>query len=178
MNAGIRQIRVGAEQALAEAFAAAKARLPGVGDVPALRETAFRKFETKGLPTRRVEEWKYTDLRGFMREVKPLAGPADAAAKARAASAGTLIKDARRLVFVDGLFEAGLSDLAGLDNGVTIRPLADVLAKGDAGVLARIGKAMPAPEDPAFALNTAFMGDGAVIEIADGVQLTRPLHLV
>ena len=32
--------------------------------------------------------------------------------------------------------------------------------------------------DTAVALNTAFMGDGAVIEVAAGVALARPLHLV
>src|SRR5438477_287423 len=30
----------------------------------------------------------------------------------------------------------------------------------------------------AAALNTAFMGDGGVLRLADGVALTRPIHLV
>ncbi len=33
-------------------------------------------------------------------------------------------------------------------------------------------------DDVAVALNTAFMGDGVVIEVAAGAALTRPLHLV
>src|SRR5215468_7955247 len=63
MTADIRPIRTDAETALVEAFAAEKARLPGGREVAARREAAFRRFEAGGLPSRRVEEWKYTDLR-------------------------------------------------------------------------------------------------------------------
>ena len=91
------------------------------------------RFDALGLPHRRVEEWKYTDLRALMREAKPLAGPPDAAAKARAKDAGKLIgdMDARRIVFVDGTFVPELSDLADLSPGLTIRSMAQALAAGD-----------------------------------------------
>ncbi|MEA2946488.1 MAG: Fe-S cluster assembly protein SufD [Alphaproteobacteria bacterium] len=93
MNAEIRPIKTAAETALAASFAAAKRALPGAGAVAALREDAFRRFESDGLPHRRVEEWKYTDLRALMRDAKPLAGMPDAAAKlaASAVSAAVLI---------------------------------------------------------------------------------------
>src|ERR1700748_2030503 len=68
-------IRTAAETALVEEFAAAKARLPGGREVAARREAAFRRFEASGLPSRRVEEWKYTDLRALMRAARPLATP-------------------------------------------------------------------------------------------------------
>ena len=84
MNAEVRPIKTAAETALAQSFAAVKGALPGAGAVGALREDAFRRFETEGLPHRRVEEWKYTDLRALMREAKPLAAVPDAAAKVRA----------------------------------------------------------------------------------------------
>ncbi len=74
MNAEIRPIKTAAETALAANFAAAKPALPGAGAVAALREHAFKRFDAAGLPHRRVEEWKYTDLRALMRDAKPLAG--------------------------------------------------------------------------------------------------------
>src|SRR5882672_11680518 len=99
MNAEIRPIRTAAESALAANFAAAKRGLPGAGAVAALREDAFARFESDGLPHRRVEEWKYTDLRALMREAKPLAGVPDAAAKARAKTALAVLPaiEARRI---------------------------------------------------------------------------------
>ena len=68
MNAEVRTIKTTAEQALARAFAAARGTLPGKGAVAALREEAFQRFDAHGLPHRRVEEWKYTDLRALMRD--------------------------------------------------------------------------------------------------------------
>jgi Fe-S cluster assembly protein SufD len=176
MNAEIRPMKTAAETALATSFATAGGALPGVAG---LRQTAFKRFETAGLPHRRVEEWKYTDLRALMRDAKPLAGVPDAAAKARAKDAGAALAsiEGRRIVFVDGAFVPELSDLAALEPGLSIRSLAQTLAAGDPDVTAWIGKVV-ATDDIAVALNTAFMVDGAVIRVAAGAMLARPLHLV
>jgi Fe-S cluster assembly protein SufD len=136
-------------------------------------------FAKEGLPHRRIEEWKYTDLRALMRDAKPLASPPDAAAKARAKSAGKLLGDveARRLVFVDGAFVPELSDTGKLESGLAVTSLADALTEGDPALAAHLGKLAPA-NDVAVALNTALMGDGAVIRIAAGSTIERPLHLL
>jgi Fe-S cluster assembly protein SufD len=179
MNAEILPIKTAAETALAASFATARRALPGADSVAALREDAFRRFESEGLPHRRVEEWKYTDLRALMREARPLASPPDAAAKTRAERAlATLVAiEARRIVFVDGAFVPELSDLAALEAGLTIRSTAQALAAGDPHIAAHLGKVVPS-DDVAVALNTALMGDGAVIHVAAGAALARPLHLV
>ena len=179
MNAEVRPIRTAAETALAVNFAAAKASLPGVNAVAALREEAFRRFEAGGLPSRRIEEWKYTDLRALMREAKPLAPLPDAAARRWAAESAALLAsiDARRIVFVDGSFVPELSDLSDIEPGLSIRSMASALEAGDRRVLTRMGPISPTA-DTAIALNTAFMRDGAVIDVAAGVALARPIHLV
>jgi Fe-S cluster assembly protein SufD len=165
-----------AEQQLAAEWQAAKARLPGPAP---LREAAFERFAKAGLPHRRVEEWKYTDLRALMRDAKPLASPPDAAARARAKDAGALLADvdSRRLVFVDGAFVPELSDLATAEAGLTIRPMAQALADGDALVTQHLGKVVKT-DDPAVALNTALMGDGILIHVAAGAAVAQPIHLV
>src|SRR5258707_15768008 len=103
MTAEITPIRTAAETGFAEAFAALRGGLAG-GAITARREAAFRHFEARGMPHRRVEEWKYTDLRALMRDAKPLAGAPDTDAKARAKSAGNQFAgvDARRLVVGGG----------------------------------------------------------------------------
>ena len=179
MNAGVTIIKTAAETALAQAFAQARPRLPGDDAIAAQRDAAFDVFAKEGLPHRRVEEWKYTDLRALMRDAKPLASPPDAAAKAGAKNAGALLRDieARRLVFVDGAFVAELSDIANLEAGLTVRSLADALSGNDPALTAHLGKLAPG-SDVAVALNTALMGDGAVIRIAAGSTIARPLHLL
>ncbi|MFN3349335.1 Fe-S cluster assembly protein SufD [Pseudorhodoplanes sp.] len=178
--AELKVIKTAAEEGLAEAFAGARVSLPGAASVKSLRESAFRTFEAKGLPHRRVEEWKYTDLRALMRDAKPLAPVPDAAAKLKAKAAGafaTAVK-ARRIVIVDGVFAADLSDLADLEPDLSIGSLADALSRGDAGVVERLSRRTALADDPAFALNTAMMGDGVVVAAADGAKIERPIHLV
>jgi Fe-S cluster assembly protein SufD len=177
--ADVSAIKTAAETALAEAFAQARARLPGGDAVDAQRAAAFALFAKAGLPHRRVEEWKYTDLRALMREAKPLAAAPDAAAKARAKTAGALLGDveSRRLVFVDGAYVPELSDTAAPEPGLTINSLARALSDNDPALAEKLGKLAPA-SDVAVALNTALMGDGAVIRIAAGATIERPLHLI
>ncbi len=179
MSADVTTMKTAAETALAQTFAQVRGRLPGGNAIAAQREAAFDLFAKSGLPHRRVEEWKYTDLRALMRDAKPLAPPPDAAAKALAKKAGVLVGDleARRLVFVDGAFVSELSDTAKLEEGLSIGSLADALVSGDPLVMSHLGKLAPA-SDVAVALNTALMGDGAVIRIAAGSAIARPLHLV
>jgi Fe-S cluster assembly protein SufD len=177
MNAEVRSLKTPAEQALVDAYTTARATLPGGKSVAALREDAFKRFDARGLPHRRVEEWKYTDLRTLMRDAAPLASPPDAAAKQHAKDAGKLFAglDCRRLVFVDGVFVPELSDLTP-EPGLTVGSMAEALAKGDP-LVADVGKTVET-DDVAVALNTALMGDGAVIRVADGAALKRPVQLV
>jgi Fe-S cluster assembly protein SufD len=163
-------------RALGEALALA--RLPGTGKVADKRQQAWEAYERVGLPHRRIEDWKYTDLRVLMREVLPLAAAPDAAALARAAEALKLhvIDGVRRLVLVDGVFAAKLSDFADPEQGLGIRTLREVLESGDATLQAQLFE--PAISNPMVALNSAMMTDGLVIEVADGAALERPLHIV
>src|SRR5947207_12067918 len=134
--ADIALLKTAAEQQLAAEWEQAGHRLPGLA---ALRAAAFERFQNSGLPNRRVEAWKYTDLRALMREAKPLAAPPDAAAKTRARNAGAALAavEARLIIFVDGAFAPELSDLANLEPGFSIQPMADLLAACDSDVPAQ-----------------------------------------
>ncbi len=175
MNLALAKTETG--RALGDVFAAACDRLPGAAKIAEARRQAFAAFERAGLPHRRVEEWKYTDLRALMREVLPLAPAPDAAALARAAEALKLhaIEGARRLVLVDGAFAPGLSDLAALGAEVSVRSLRDVL-ENDAND-ARGDLLLTATTDAMISLNTAMMTDGVVVSIADGAA-PAPVHIV
>ncbi|HEX7924350.1 MAG TPA: Fe-S cluster assembly protein SufD [Bradyrhizobium sp.] len=165
-------------RALGDAFAVVRDRLPGKGKIADQRREAFEAYERLGLPHRRIEDWKYTDLRALMREVLPLAPAPDAAALNRAAAAVKLraIDGVRRLVLVDGAFAPDLSDLGDLDKGLSIRPLREVLDAGD-GALSTQAFATDT-SNAMLALNGAMATDGVVIEIANGTVLAQPLHIV
>ncbi|MGB5087268.1 MAG: Fe-S cluster assembly protein SufD [Methylocystis silviterrae] len=165
-----------AEARLAEIFAMQQSA--GAPQLTKLRTAAFDAFSKTGLPNRRDEAWKYTDLRALLRDVKPLAAPPEDSAKQSAGSAALLTDvAARRIVFVGGYFAPALSDLADLEAGLSVAPLSEALAKGDATTTAQLGQ-VGKVDDPAFALNTAFMGEGVVIRVGAGVCVDRPIQLV
>lgn len=175
MNADIRPIRTAAETTLGDIFAAARDDLPGGAAALALRDEAFAIVGRKGLPNRRVEDWKYTDLRALMREARPLADTpsADEIEAARALlPLGDV--DARRVVFVNGRLSPDLSDIDAVEEGLSIAPLAVALA-GDAPSALSL-KGVPA-DNAVVALNTAFAADGLVVAVADGAEIARPIHV-
>jgi Fe-S cluster assembly protein SufD len=165
-------------RAVSDIFAIVQDRLPGAGKVADLRRQAFEAYERAGLPHRRIEDWKYTDLRVLMREVLPSAAVPDAAALKRAGTALKLhaIAGVRRLVLVDGVFAPKLSETTDLEKGLGVRTLREVLDAGDAALHAQLFA--PENSDAMVALNSAMMTDGIVIEVADGAVLTQPLHIV
>jgi len=164
--------------ALGEAFAVARDRLPGTGKLAEQRQQAFEIYQRAGLPHRRIEDWKYTDLRVLMREVLPPAAAPDAAALARAGAALKLhaIEGARRLVLVDGVFVPKLSETGDPEKGLGIRTLREVLEAGDTAIPPQLFATDGS--DPMVALNSAMMTDGLVIEVANGAALAQPLHIV
>ncbi len=176
MNVALAKTDTG--RALSDFFAVARDRLPGAGKVADIRQRAFEAYERVGLPHRRIEDWKYTDLRVLMREVLPLAAAPDAVASKRAGAALKLhaIEGVRRLVLVDGAFAPKLSETGHLEKGLGIRTLREALEGGDTALHAQLFA--PENSDPMVALNSAMMTDGLVIDVAAGAVLTQPLHIV
>jgi Fe-S cluster assembly protein SufD len=153
-------------------FTVARDRLPGTGKVTDVRRQAFEAFERMGLPHRRIEEWKYTDLRALMREVRPLAPKPDVAALARAKAAlkPIAIDGATKLVLVDGVFSPELSDAA--SGGVSVRSLREALEAGACDLLEDSVK------DAMVSLNAALATDGVMVSIADGAVPARPIQII
>src|SRR5437764_8647338 len=99
--------RTKVEQALSHDFEAVAAKLPGGRAVAEARKAAIGTFAALGLPHRRIEQWKFTDLRSALKEaLSPAVGGAAKAAAATdidAALEDLAALDAYRMVFLDGL---------------------------------------------------------------------------
>jgi Fe-S cluster assembly protein SufD len=174
MTAEIRPIKTAAETGLAEAFASARSRLPGGRDVAARREAAFRRFEASGLPHRRIEEWKYTDLRTLMRDAKPLAGPPDTTRPQPRAFADVLPGiDVHRVAIVNGVHVPAWSDDMPADAGIALVELFAWLGDN----LSLLQDQVAEQQDIALALNAAFMTGGVVLHVKKGARIAKPIHL-
>ncbi len=176
MNIATPQIRTAAEQGLAAAVDQRLVDVPMEGRVGELRRAAAAAFAAHGLPHRRVEEWKYTDLRAILRDSPPVAGPLDAASEAEGNFKALSLPDAKRILFVNGALARGASDLLTLEAGLTAMPLGSALASNHA-VAERLGALAPQRYDAPLALNTAFLGEGLVVHVAAGAKIAAPLHV-
>ncbi len=149
-------------------------RLPGDA-LAEVRQRAWRRFLAAGIPTPRVEDWKYSRIDALM--AQPFAAPtatAPAAGTVRRAMAGG--PAARRLVFANGRLVAGQSHVGGLPDGMRVMGLAEAIQHRPQEVAAAF-EALPAP-GPFSDLNTALAADGAWIELNPGVRPEVSLQLV
>ena len=142
----------------------------GVGE---RRRAAVESLRKDGLPSTRAERWKYTNLRALERR-------AFAASTSLPAvdSAAIALPPAPRLVFVNGLFDAALSDLSGLPEGVSLRPLSQLLAENDERVAGFLMRDFPRPDEAFARLNAALATEGMVLRVAPGQQMMTPVHLL
>lgn len=159
-------------------FAARKGDLPGAGLhwLAELREAGMQGFATKGLPTRREESWKYTSLQPLARI--PFT-PAEGSAAADIPDSVLPEEFAPyRVVIANGRFRSDLSETAGTPKGVRLASLAEVLRNEPDLVKPWLGATGQADDAPMLALNTAFMSDGMVLMLDEGVALDRPVELI
>jgi Fe-S cluster assembly protein SufD len=145
-----------------------------------LREAGISRFAELGFPTMKQEEWRFTSVAPiaetpFTRPHASLPPRASAAAvDALAVGAGP------RVVFVDGRYAADLSSAAGLPAGVAAGSLAAAIADGARGEIARehLGQRVQWRDSAFTALNTAFLADGAFVQVPAGVALPAPIELL
>jgi Fe-S cluster assembly protein SufD len=150
-------------------------RAPGSLGLRKAREAALKEFETHGLPHRRIEEWKFTDVRSLLKDLAPSSPASDAKAVAQSILKSHQVPKALAFVFVDGRLALappklpqGLSfDSTALrlepEPGLLTQPLPETADAGAASL---------------NALNVALAADGFVVRIAPGSKLTEPLQII
>ena len=166
-----------ASQSYADRFGAVAGELPGAGLawLDALRRAGLDQFVRTGLPTPRVEDWKYTNLGALEKlTLAPAIGGEIAPELPPAITPDG--QECHRLVLVDGLYRADLSDIGDLPPGATLGGLADMLDDDAGWAEAHLGCVGGEEDAPLLALNTAFAGDGLVLRLDDGVVLEAPVE--
>ncbi len=145
---------------------------PAADWVKAMRHTGAEAFSRTGLPTPSWEGWQHTHLRPltqtrFHYKVEPVKFDINALPS-------SLLKDAARIVLVNGQYKP---ELSATPEGVIVMSLMDasVQVEGIEEHLVTVGDLATAPFK---ALNAAYMHDGAVIIVKDGADITQPLEVL
>lgn len=151
------------ESALVALFAKVRADLPGASWLQPLRAEALNRVTRDGLPHRRIESWKYTDLRNKF----PVRLDLAAGGGAVGADVFEGLK-AHRLSIVGGKVGAVPDDVP---DGLEVMSLADALAMPSLWLRQWLQPTGDAVEN----LNLAFATDGALIRVAKGLKVKLPV---
>ncbi|MBV9852864.1 MAG: Fe-S cluster assembly protein SufD [Armatimonadetes bacterium] len=142
-----------------------------------LRAAAAERFAALGLPTRRDEEFRFTNVspiaetpfRRACRETSQLASVAEFDYAGLTGS---------RLVFVNGHYAPEHSQVEGLPKGVLIGTLAEAMAADSQMVEKHLGHYARFQNHAFVALNTAALDDGAFVFLPRNAVIEEPIHLL
>lgn len=144
-----------------------------------LRSEAIQAFADLGFPSTHLEEWKYTNVAPISGTVFQPAPRERNGRLARTLQASPLYDlDCSRLVFVNGRYAPDLSSLEGLPKGTLATSLVEAFASHPAALEEHLGRYSDSQNHPFVALNTAFIEEGAFVQIPKGVVLDKPLYLL
>ena len=138
-----------------------------------MRLKALTQFNHQGLPAKKQEDWKYTSLWGFSQQAFTHQAEQNSIT-AEQCNQLALLKDAYRLVIVDGEFSAELSQLEHLPAGLIVRPLSAALELAQP----HIGRQIDLEQAGFNALNTLLMQEGVVITVDSGIKIEKSIELL
>jgi Fe-S cluster assembly protein SufD len=168
-------------QPFVEFFDSARSGLPGagLGWLKALREDGIERFEALGLPTPKLEAWKYTRLKPL--EDTRYQPATDEDNMAALDTVPSLLPDPGgrpRLVFVNGWMRPNFWIDGDLPDGVHLEGLRDVLETRPDWIRERLGILAGEDASSLVQLNTAMMDTGFVLRVEDGVRVKTPIEVI
>ncbi|MFK7896919.1 MAG: Fe-S cluster assembly protein SufD [Myxococcota bacterium] len=154
-----------------------------------LRNEAMAQFEEQGIPTRRLEDWKGTNLSplenmSFVESDVVESDVVESDVAGSGADQKSLELPASEnpgatLVFVDGRFAPDLSGdfESGLPKGVSVKTIARLLGEEPDRLKGLLAQLTDTKRESLAALQTAFLEDGVALFIEAGARLEEPLRI-
>ncbi len=141
-----------------------------------IRREALKRFENQGFPTKRDEEWKYTNLKPILKDDFRLLPKSDEDIEFKDVKRFFLNDvDSYKLVFINGVFSSWLSETTHQNwdvctFGSALKKYRDVLDE-------YFSEATP-KNHPLVDINTAFSKEGAFIRIPKNKVVDKPIQMI
>jgi Fe-S cluster assembly protein SufD len=144
-------------------------------NVQLARIKGFESFKKSGFPTRKNEDWKYTNVTPFLQEHYHINGIAKQAVISTELLQQAIIPslDCYQLVLLNGQLQTNTNELPAFIKVKSIRE-----AQENVNLIKYFGKNTDVDTFHFAALNTALFSDGLFIEIDAKAVLDKPLHIV
>jgi len=141
-----------------------------------IRRKSFQALQTSRFPTRKDEDWRFTDLKPITRN--DFTHIEDAGINTAGDLSEYFIPESvnSRLVFVNGEFSREYSSVKSLPEGVTIQNLYENLDEEIVG--ACLNQLADYPDDIFVPFNGLYFTDGAYIHIAKDVDAGAPIQIL
>lgn len=146
-----------------------------VGLVQELRDRSSLWVNKLTVPTKRDEEWRFTDLSPLLEVNFQTPNQFDVP---QSAAELTLPEASIRLVFVNGVYAPQLSAVADLPEGLVVTNLAQLPTIYRTKVGKYLAQEQGAATEVFTALNTAGLTDAAVVWVTRNHQLETPIQLL
>ncbi len=138
------------------------------------QQTAFDRLKNRGLPSARDEEWRLTKLTELYKQEFC---PAIATNSLSLQDAQLTASANSRIVFVNGILDAGLSD-SSFVSGLSIEPLEQAVLSNKLDLEPFFNTSVPTEPHGFLSANTAFASSGYVIHINDNIIVDSPIEII
>ncbi len=148
--------------------------------INSFREEAIANFVKTGIPTRKNEDYRYTNLDAwFKHEYKNYFIPDKSDfEKAEEFRCDVTDLDTYGIVLLNGFYPTINGKLKELPGGIQIGSLNEAAKKFNGRIEKHFGKYLNGNNDGLVHLNTAMASDGVFIYVPAGTTLTRPVQVV
>ena len=167
-----------AETAYLDAFAEAGEVLPSAEWLEPARQAARDRFAESGLPHRRNEAWRWTDLRTVLDTGFPPALTVSGSEAPADVKSPFGVLDRHVITFIDGHLRADMSDYEALCGEAECVCIDEGLKDAPDWLKQHFGQAFTDEHDAVSALNTVFLTGGIAVSVPAGSKIAKPLELV
>lgn len=146
-------------------------------DVHRMRREAFRTFEKLGFPTKRHEEWKYTNLKPILKNNYRLFPKSEEYIEFKDVKKYFLNEiDSYKVVFINGIYSSWLSETT--HYGFDVCTFGNALRKYPEAIENYFNKIAPTEDCALVSLNTAFAKEGAFIRVPRNTVVDKPIQII
>lgn len=144
--------------------------------VKKIREQSLKALNSSPFPNRKMEDWRFTDLRPITRTDFVHYSDAGVLPAVDVEKYYIPESDRSRLVFINGEFQEKYSSIGGLGKGVTVGNLSDHLEEKE--VQEYLNNLVNYENDPFTHYNGLMFTDGAYIHLEKGARAEAPIHVL
>ena len=144
-----------------------------------LRKAGIARFAELGFPTLKHEDWRFTNVAPIAKlPFRPVYDPARIPNREILDQFPLATMAGPRLVFVDGIYSAELSNNPALPEGVKACSLAQALTTEAALIEKYLGRCLRTEDNAFAALNNAFFQDGGFVYVPAGRSVPEPVQFL